>query len=210
MDNIQFKEAILNYNFADRILGERKEQNIRGKRVIRFKQCPCCNGKKWHFVYFHETNTYSSFTQCCRGGDAFNYLVNVEKMSSSEAFREISNNVYDSTKLRPVTFDEERKDFKSLHVFYDAISRKYRQLVRRHDNEKYTELIKQYDRNINYVETTLEEVKLAIKFYDKYTDIFINSDFYNDYNYLKDIIDNFNNLYNAEVTAVLELSQRYR
>ncbi|WP_100404248.1 DnaB-like helicase C-terminal domain-containing protein [Bacillus solitudinis] len=58
-----------------------------GNNTYRVDPCPVC-GHFEHFTIFAETNTYHSFSGCCKGGTAFDYLVEVEGLTQNEAFHE--------------------------------------------------------------------------------------------------------------------------
>lgn len=197
MKDEEFKELILNYNFASRIPGLKKTGTIQGKRAIRYKNCPCCGGTKWHFIVFPDTNSYCSFTQCCKGGDAFNYLVHVEKMSTKDAYKEIENSANGSVSTTPkkVLFDLEKKDLTGLHIFFSEIVQEY----------KITKnaLAKEKD--------PIQKTRIKIKkiFFEKYVDIFINADYYKDYEELTKITDNFFKLYSEEVIKEISRIEKY-
>lgn len=197
MTDKEFKEAILNFNFVDRIEGVRKFETIKGERVLRFKICPCCGGKKSHFVVFLDSNTYSSFTQCCRGGDAFNYLLNVEKLSSGDAARLIRDSVNGSRgkEYRKLIIDEEKKDLKHLQAFFIEITQEFKSCEK--------EYLKEAD--------TIKKNRLRMKkdFFEKYIDIFINADYYNDYIKLNEISINFFVLFNKEVIKEIERIEKF-
>ncbi|WHY88206.1 DnaB-like helicase C-terminal domain-containing protein [Neobacillus novalis] len=58
-----------------------------GKGTYRVNPCPVC-GHYDHFTIFAETNSYFSFSGCCKGGSAFDYLLEVEEKSHDDAFHE--------------------------------------------------------------------------------------------------------------------------
>lgn len=45
----------------------------------RLDPCPVC-GHKEHFTIYPDTNSYSSFSSCCKGGSIIDYLMEVEEM----------------------------------------------------------------------------------------------------------------------------------
>ena len=52
--------------------------------------CPSCKSietkkDKGHFVVYPDTNSYSSFTDCCKGGNIFDYLEEIEGLNKPEA-----------------------------------------------------------------------------------------------------------------------------
>lgn len=60
-----------------------------GKNYI-ITPCPSCKSPeskkdKGHFAVYPDTNSYSSFAECCNGGNIFDYLEKIEGLSKSEA-----------------------------------------------------------------------------------------------------------------------------
>ena len=55
-----------------------------GGGKYRANPCPKC-GHNDHFTLYKETNTYSSFNNCCEGGDILNYMQEVEGLTFQEA-----------------------------------------------------------------------------------------------------------------------------
>lgn len=197
MNDREFKEAIRNFDILSRISGQKTSCIIKGQQAYRFKICPCCGGKKSHFVVFPESNTYSSFTQCCRGGDAFNYLINVEKLSSSDAYKVIydSTNGSGSKEYKKFSIDEEKKDLKHLQTFFIEIVQEFKSCE------------KEYLKEIDSIKKN--RLRLKKDFFEKYIDIFISSDYYNDYAKLNEISINFFALFSKEVIKEIERIEKY-
>jgi hypothetical protein len=181
----QFKEYVKNYNFTRLIQGKYKNHIVKGQRCLRYNICPCCGGTKWHFLVFPETNTYSSFTQCCRGGDAYSFLINIVGMSDKEAFKEICNINNSGSIPKLVVSDEAKKDLKRLNTFFVKMVDKYKEGIKLYLSQK----------DVIFKNRT----KITLDFYEKYIDVFILSDFYKDYDKLIYIIENFNSLFDTEV-----------
>lgn len=57
-------------------------------KVFRVDPCPIC-GHKDHFTIYPETNSYSSFSECCQGGSVYKYLIEVEGMDEETAYKEL-------------------------------------------------------------------------------------------------------------------------
>ncbi|EJQ43541.1 hypothetical protein IEQ_04869 [Bacillus cereus BAG6X1-2] len=57
---------------------KRENQPIKrvGNGTHRINPCPVC-GKNDHFTYYEATDSYSSHSGCCKGGDLYNYLQEV-------------------------------------------------------------------------------------------------------------------------------------
>lgn len=69
------------------IKGKHKVKSI-GSGNYRIDPCPIC-GSKDHFTIYPETNSYSSFSDCCTGGSVYKYLMEVEGMDEEEAYKEL-------------------------------------------------------------------------------------------------------------------------
>lgn len=53
--------------------------------VYRIEPCPVC-GHSEHFTIYPETNSYFSFSGCCKGGGVYKYLQEVKGLSEEEAY----------------------------------------------------------------------------------------------------------------------------
>jgi hypothetical protein len=83
-----------------------------GNKVI-VNPCPIC-GKKDHFYIYLDTNTYYSFSGCCRGGSPIDYYIETKAMTAKQAMIELAtladinlkpyanrNGLYSITKVEP-------------------------------------------------------------------------------------------------------------
>ena len=59
-----------------------------GAEKYRVDPCPIC-GSKEHFTVYKETNSYSSFSECCKGGGPYKYLQEVKGFSEDEAYKQL-------------------------------------------------------------------------------------------------------------------------
>jgi len=59
-----------------------------GGEEYRVNPCPVCGGND-HFTVYTDTNSYSSFSKCCKGGKAYKYLQEVGGMTEDEAYIEL-------------------------------------------------------------------------------------------------------------------------
>lgn len=57
-----------------------------GDPIHQVNPCPVC-GSKDHFSVYEGKNTYSSFSECCKGGTVIDYLQEVEGQTFAEAAR---------------------------------------------------------------------------------------------------------------------------
>lgn len=55
-----------------------------GKNAYRINPCPRC-GHKDHFTLYPDSNSYVSFSGCCKGGSIIDFLIEVEGLSPPEA-----------------------------------------------------------------------------------------------------------------------------
>jgi replicative DNA helicase len=60
-----------------------------GASEYRVNPCPVCDSRD-HFTVYPETNSYSSFSHCCQGGSVYKYLMEVEQMDGSTAYRKLA------------------------------------------------------------------------------------------------------------------------
>ena len=61
-----------------------------GRNTYRINPCPVCGGND-HFTIYDDTNTYSSFNDCCRGGSIIDFLEEYEGYEQSDAIKELYN-----------------------------------------------------------------------------------------------------------------------
>jgi len=54
-------------------------------RTYRVDPCPIC-GRKDHFTIYPETNSYSSFSECCTGGSVYKYLQETQGLTEESAY----------------------------------------------------------------------------------------------------------------------------
>lgn len=70
------------------LVREKYKPKKEGKTFV-VNPCPVC-GSKDHFTIYPETNSYCSFSKCCRGGSVYKYLQEVEHLSEEEAWNELN------------------------------------------------------------------------------------------------------------------------
>ena len=59
-----------------------------GSNEYRLNPCPVC-GSKDHFTIYADSNSYSSFNGCCKGGTIIDYFIEVEHLSTEEAIKKL-------------------------------------------------------------------------------------------------------------------------
>lgn len=59
-----------------------------GRDTYRIDPCPVC-GNKEHFTVYPKTNSYSSFSECCKGGSVYKYLQEVKGLNEDQAYRKL-------------------------------------------------------------------------------------------------------------------------
>jgi replicative DNA helicase len=68
----------------------RRKYNVKqvGVNTYRINPCPVC-GHNDHFTIYADTNSYSSFNGCVKGGSVYKFLQEVEGLSEEEAYEEL-------------------------------------------------------------------------------------------------------------------------
>ena len=59
-----------------------------GSNEYRLNPCPVC-GSKDHFTIYADSNSYSSFNGCCKGGTIIDYFIEIEHLSTEEAIKKL-------------------------------------------------------------------------------------------------------------------------
>lgn len=71
-----------------------KDQGFQLKRLAnnnyRINPCPVC-GHKDHFTIYQESNSFFSFSGCCKGGDLIDYFQQCEGLSSVDAMKKFKS-----------------------------------------------------------------------------------------------------------------------
>ena len=67
---------------------ESNHKTRKAGKNYRVNPCPVC-GSKEHFTIYPETNSYTSFNNCCNGGSVYKYLMEVEGMNEDEAYQKL-------------------------------------------------------------------------------------------------------------------------
>ncbi len=81
---MQLAELKDRFELLDYITDKGKNVKKVGQNTYRVNPCPVC-GHEDHFTIYTETNSYSSFSSCCKGGSVIDYFMEVEDMSKAEA-----------------------------------------------------------------------------------------------------------------------------
>ncbi len=110
-----------------KILDYAEEQGHRPRKITateyRLNPCPVCGGND-HFTIYTETNSFSSFSECCKGGSIIDYFIEVEKMDQAQAikklkeingFRDESETSIKSGRSNPADEFEPKKEGKKDH-----------------------------------------------------------------------------------------------
>lgn len=108
MSNLQ--EAKSRINLLDYIQSHSQGKMEKlGSGTYRINPCPVCGGKD-HFTIYSNSNSYSSFNDCCNGGTIIDYLQEVENYSEEEAYKKTyelagmeytrTNNISNTTQTR--------------------------------------------------------------------------------------------------------------
>lgn len=83
-----------------------------GSGTHRVDPCPVCGGYD-HFTVYEETNTYYSFSDCCKGGTIIDYMMQVEEKSFDEA----------ADKVRELAGVPSYQTMTGREVFYEYIEK---------------------------------------------------------------------------------------
>jgi KaiC/GvpD/RAD55 family RecA-like ATPase len=81
LDDLKLKVSLLEYIEQS---GSGSSIEKAGQNVYRINPCPVC-GHKDHFTIYPGTNSYNSFSDCCKGGSIIDYMIEVEGMEQTQA-----------------------------------------------------------------------------------------------------------------------------
>lgn len=87
-----------NISLFDLIAKDYKVTKI-GIDSFRVNPCPKCGGED-HFTVYLKTNSYVSYSDCCKGGSVYNYLQEVQGMNEDQSYEELQRLVGDTTKIK--------------------------------------------------------------------------------------------------------------
>lgn len=79
-----------------------------GRGIMRVDPCPVC-GHKDHFTVYPDTNSYTSFSGCCKGGSVYQYLQEVEGLTADEAYQSMIKMAGVESKLKAINWDDQIK-----------------------------------------------------------------------------------------------------
>lgn len=110
LDDLKAKVSLLEYIEQS---GSGTSIEKAGQNVYRINPCPVC-GHKDHFTVYPGTNSYNSFSDCCRGGSIIDYMIEVEGMEKNQAI----------DKLKAMAGEEKRQSFSERSRQETAIKEK--------------------------------------------------------------------------------------
>lgn len=140
----------------------------KGDKVL-LNPCPVC-GHRDHFFVYPKTDSYYSFSECCRGGTLVDWLMEYEGLSLSEAMRRVHGDSPPPDKLKTMETKKLAKLLtENVEGFFDACIEKYKFF-----KETEQELI---DAGFGHTNPLLMWVRTGRRFYDRLTNEFISSDF---------------------------------
>lgn len=84
MDLEKMKKQV---NLLDYIQDSGAQVEKAGKEY-RLNPCPVC-GHKDHFTIYPDSNSYSSFSGCCKGGSIIDYMIEVEGLDKGQAIDKV-------------------------------------------------------------------------------------------------------------------------
>lgn len=79
-----------NYNILDYIVQQSGAKPKRQGNKILLDPCPICKVHKGHFYVYLETNSYYSFSGCCKGGSIIDAMILFEGISLAEAIARVN------------------------------------------------------------------------------------------------------------------------
>lgn len=136
-----------------------------------FPKCPVC-GHFGHFFTYPDTDSYYSFSACCRGGDLVTWLVEYHKIPMKEALQRVKGELQESPDDKAKR-QEAQKLAKLLtqkvEAFFNVCVQKY-QLFRYADNEFKVA-------GVDYIDPFYRYIRQGLLYYDRITEEFINADF---------------------------------
>jgi hypothetical protein len=168
----------------------RPESRQYSNNTLRLKTCPMCQKTNvYHFVIYLNTNTYSSFNHCCKGGDILNFMVEVEGRTNIEAVKRL----LEATNIKNDIIRHVPKKPRQFKEFY----------------AKLTDEFKRWSKNLEIAKEKMDCDRILFcelnrNFFDQITDEFINNGYFerNDYlvgledgikeNYKKNVLDIYN------------------
>lgn len=176
---------ILNY-----ILLESTAKPIKKGNKVLIDPCPIC-GHKGHFYIYPESNSYYSFSGCCKGGSLVDYLIEKHGMSLTQSMKQVHGNElqngYQSQKeLRELAEHLAAK----VESFTNSCMQKYKAF---RDIEKYFK-----ESGTEYSDPAHRYVRQGLRFFDRYTDELIQADFKKQVKMMKD----FHNQYFFKLTII--------
>lgn|GEM_PF-2977438 len=158
------------YNILDYILQQTGAKPKRQGNKVLINPCPIC-GHRDHFFIYPETNSYCSFSRCCRGGTLVDWMIEYEGLSLAEAMRRVYGD--EPPPGRKIENGEIKKLASLLNEkvegFFDSIVRKYKAFVKAEESCKKL--------NFPLQNAYYRWIRYGVRFYDRLTDEFISGDF---------------------------------
>lgn len=131
-----------------------KHNLVKTGSVYRVVPCPGC-GSKTDFTVYPESNSYSSFKDCFKGGGVYKYLQELEGMSEDQAYKElISLTGNESIKRDPTSQPTKAKDVEPSSKDYTDL------IIQSYNNQ--TDQDKQYFINRGIAPEVIERFKLSV------------------------------------------------
>ena len=160
-----------NINILDYILqrsGARPQKQ--GNKVL-LNPCPVC-GHRDHFFVYPGSNSYYSFSGCCKGGSLVEFLVEHDKLPLKEALRRVRGDLKESVADKAKRQETQRLArllTQKVEAFFSACIERFKLFSELETDMKAMEI----DRS----EPAYRYIRQAVRFYDRITSEFINGDF---------------------------------
>jgi len=158
------------YNILDYILQQTGAKPKRQGDKILLDPCPLCKTHKGHFYVYPKSNSYYSFSGCCKGGTIVDWLIEHDGLSLAEAMKQVHGEAPPLDKQK----DDETKRLAKLlndnvESFFHAIVDKFKLMVRTEESFKRLD--------IPWENPYYRWVRQGVRFYDRVTTEFIEGDY---------------------------------
>lgn len=157
------------YNILDYIVQRSGAKPKRQGDKILLNPCPAC-GHKNHFFIYPKTQSYYSFSGCCKGGSIIDAFIEFEGLSLAEAMARVHGDSPPPDKSKNMEIKKLAKLLnENVESFFHVIVDKYRLMKR---TEAAFERL-----GIEWTNPYYRWVRQGVRFYDRVTTEFIEGDF---------------------------------
>lgn len=159
----------VNNNILDYILQQTGARPKRQGDKVLLNPCPIC-GHKDHLHVYLKTNSYYSFSGCCKGGSLVDWMMEYEGLSLSEAMKRVHGDSPPPDMRRKKELDKLASLLnEKVEGFFNTIIKKYKAFIRFEESFKRL--------NIPVENSCYRWIKHGVAFYDRLTEEFIQGDY---------------------------------